>query len=504
MFTRLKMLVDLKLAAALLLFQGCLTTLCIAQQPQPDLRQSVVQITVTTRFPNFYQPWLKQPGNSSGSGSLIGGNRVLTNAHVVSYASQIYVQGYQSAERVAAKVLYMDSNIDLAVLQIEDATFSEKRPAIQISDELPKSGAAVSVYGFPVGGNELSTTEGVVSRIEFAPFFNGSGALRIQVDAAINPGNSGGPAIAGGKLIGVAFSKAAQAENIGYLIAAEEVKAFLTDIEDGRVDGRAQWLHQFQPLENDAIRSFFKLEKGIKGVLITGLHGPKDQQLPLNIGDILTHVGGHPIDNDGKVNVGESLRVPFFYHVPRLARNGKVELTIRRDSQSQEISLPVSSKPSLLVNVSPNEYPRYFIYGPLAFSAVTAAMAEKLPPQLHSMLLSRNSPFMIRKSEPPAFPGEELVVVPSNAFSSPLTKGYGSPALATLESINGEKVKNLAHAATLIRQAKDEFILCKFADHGVGSIVFRRSEVEAATESILQDNGIRSDCSDDLRAIWSK
>ena len=57
--------------------------------------------------------------------------------------------------------------------------------------------------------------------------------LRIQTDAAINPGNSGGPAIAGDKMIGLAFSRLGDADNIGYIIPNEEIDLFLRDIADG-------------------------------------------------------------------------------------------------------------------------------------------------------------------------------------------------------------------------------------------------------------------------------
>ena len=48
-----------------------------------------------------------------------------------------------------------------------------------------------------------------------------------QIDAAINPGNSGGPAVADGKIVGLVYSKIVQGENIGYLLAADEVRMFL-------------------------------------------------------------------------------------------------------------------------------------------------------------------------------------------------------------------------------------------------------------------------------------
>lgn len=66
------------------------------------------------------------------------------------------------------------------------------------------------------GGDNISVTKGVVSRVEPTQYVHGATQLMaIQIDAAINPGNSGGPAIMGDKVAGVAFQNLAGAENIG-------------------------------------------------------------------------------------------------------------------------------------------------------------------------------------------------------------------------------------------------------------------------------------------------
>ena len=99
-----------------------------------------------------------------GTGFVIDGKRILTNAHVVSYPSQIYVQPYQSSEKFLAKVIAVSSTIDLAVLSIEDETFFNDRPALVLDEGLPRVKAPVNVYGFPVGGDQMSVTEGISSR----------------------------------------------------------------------------------------------------------------------------------------------------------------------------------------------------------------------------------------------------------------------------------------------------------------------------------------------------
>ncbi len=465
-----------------------------------DIRNSVVQISSTLRLPNYLQPWNKRSSTVTGTGTILKGGRVLTNAHVVMFASQIYVQGFQGAERVEAKPLFIAPNIDLALLQIEDEEFYAKRPSLEISPQLPLNGQSVKVYGYPIGGSDLSTTEGVVSRIELAPMFNGAMALRIQVDAAVNPGNSGGPAISDGRMIGVVFSKAKQAESTGYLIAGEEVVAFLQDIEDGSYDGRPQWMHSFQSLENESLREFHGLNKDTGGVLIKQIHGDEEKSA-LKVGDIVTSIQGQPISKDGKATVTDSLRLPFFYFVPKSSKAAAISLEVIRDGKTQAIEIAMDTELSRVIGYEPH-YPRYFLCGPIVFTQATSGLVNSFPPQLVTPMLHRFSPLLLRIADSPSFDGEELVTISSNPFASPLMKGYNSPTLATLTTINGEAVKNLEHAAQLVHNCKAEFIRFEFADRGVDSLVFRRAALEAATEAVLQDNGIRSQYSDDLRAVF--
>src|SRR6516165_7781442 len=102
------------------------------------IRESVVKISATMRFPDILRPWTKQsPREASGTGVIISGKHILTNAHVVLYASQLFVESQQSSDKLTASVEAVSPGMDLAVLKLDDESFFDKRPPLARVTTLP-------------------------------------------------------------------------------------------------------------------------------------------------------------------------------------------------------------------------------------------------------------------------------------------------------------------------------------------------------------------------------
>jgi hypothetical protein len=69
--------------------------------------------------------------------------------------------------------------------------------------------------------------------------------------------------------------------------------------------------------------------------------------------------------------------------------------------------------------------------------------------------------------------------------------------------VNDIPIKSLGHLVEVLRDAKDEFIIIAFDLRGGETMVFPRAQMLAATEEILTDNGVRSQGSPDMLAIWN-
>jgi S1-C subfamily serine protease len=465
----------------------------------------VVKITATLRYPDILHPWTKQnPRDISGTGVVIGDKRILTNAHVVLYSSQLFVESQQSGDKLSAKVEAVSPGMDLAVIRLEDESFFEKRPPLERVQSFPEIKDSVTVYGYPQGGASLSVTKGIVSRIEFASYGDGSGGLRIQVDAPINPGNSGGPALVDGKMIGLVFSKISQADNIGYIIPCEEIDLFLKDIADGKYDGKPSFHDRFQTLENPALRGFLQLDRKTQGMIV---HSPAETKAdyPLKPWDLITRIGDKDIDNVGMVRIKENLRLNFQYMIQKTVKDGKVPLSIVRGGKAMNIELPVNSHWPMLIESFQGRYPSFFVYGPLVFSTASrefCAALERPGGTVAGALAIIGSPLVTRRGDRPAFEGEELVIITSPMFPSSISKGYDNPFSKVVKEVNGVKVRNLRHFVELLRDTKSRYTTIAFDDRYSETMVFDHQQTLKATEDVLSDNGIRQQSSDDLITVW--
>jgi S1-C subfamily serine protease len=470
------------------------------------VESAVVKIFSTTRNPDVNRPWARQaPADVTGSGVVIDGHRILTNAHVIAYAGQVQVQANREGDKYAAHVAAVAPGIDLAVLTLDDETFFQHHAPLERSGALPQIKDAVLAYGFPLGGTSLSITKGIVSRIEFADYHVNAAGLRVQIDAAINPGNSGGPATVGDRMIGLAFSTLLGAQNIGYIIPNEEIEIFLRDIADGHYDGKPNLHDELQTLESPALRSYLKLDRSVHGAVV---HRPfrSDPAYPLHEWDVVKAVAGVPVDDEGMVLVDGNLRLDLRYQVQHAARDGAVTLTIARGGKTLDVKVPVQAERPSLLKPLDGAYPSYFIYGPVVFTRATTDLvgglrAGHLGGGLSVMLMS--SPLLTQLFDVPSAEREELVVIPAPLFPHPTSKGYGGVVGSVVDTVNGVKVKSLKHLVQLLRDLRDEFVVIRMDSKRDGEgLVLRRAEIAAATEEILSDNGVRAQGSPDMMAVW--
>lgn len=318
------------------------TSLCYGQNSSYE--KSVVMIMSVKQEYDFSAPWKKGPtGRGVGSGFIIKGNQILTNAHNVANQRYIEVKKQNMAQRFPAKVLFVGHDCDLALVTVTDQSFFSGTEPLTFGP-LPEINSTVQTCGFPVGGRQVSVTEGVVSRLETSTYSHNPASehLVVQTDAAINPGNSGGPVLQNGKVVGVAFQGLKTADNIGYMIPTTIIDHFMTDIKDGTYDGFGSFgISLFPGLHNSGYKSFLKIPVDQDGIVITSVMINSTYYDILKPGDVLTEIDGFNIDNDGRIRI-DGLSLELNEALDRKQIGQKVSLSFYRNGELNQKELIVS------------------------------------------------------------------------------------------------------------------------------------------------------------------
>jgi S1-C subfamily serine protease len=451
-----------------------------------DVYKSVLRIEVATQVPDYETPW--NSGRFSGgigTGFLIGKNKILTNAHVVSNARRILITVYGSPKKYPAKVEYIAHDCDLALLSVEDFKDFEGFPTFDFGD-VPVLESQVRVIGYPVGGERLSVTRGVVSRIDFQPYSHSraDAHLVVQIDAAINPGNSGGPVVQDGKVVGVAFQGLRQADNTGYIIPTPVVRRFLKDIEDGKYDSYADFGISHFPLHNPAMRKALGLQNDGNGVLITNVIPTGSSDGVLKSGDILMALDGKTVDSAGKINIdGEN--VDLNEVVERKYSGDKVAVRYLREGSWNDIDIVL--KPlswSRMYAVEYEKKPRYLVFSGLVFQPLDTNLFAAS--KFENVTLRRLYTDYVPKG---LFKKHQDIVVLTRVESDPVTSQISGFTGLVVDKINGVEVRDLAHAHELLHpQDVPEFFVIELFD-AERPIIIPSASVAAANER-MQKNGM--------------
>ncbi|HIP40928.1 MAG TPA: serine protease [Campylobacterales bacterium] len=475
----------------LLLIIGILGSTVDASETSPKIENSIVKIYTVSKQPNYLEPWNSRTLRSNGSGSIISGERILTNAHVVANQTFLEVKKYGDTKRYQAKVLEVSHEIDLALLEVLDKHFFEDTKPLTFGT-LPKMQDNVTVYGYPMGGNTISISRGIVSRIEHNRYaHSGQSFLSIQIDAAINPGNSGGPTISDGKIVGVVMQQITMSQNIGYMVPVDVVEHFLKDLKDGRHDGFPRLGIYTEKIENPTQKEYYKLDEKLGGILVIAIMHNSPFKDVLKKEDIITAIDGHKIESDGTVAFRTNQYTHFKYYIDIHQYGDEVTLDILRKGKKIVLKVRLSKDASQAnFTYAKQEYdkmPSYFMLGGYVFSPLTKNLLNSSP-QPHLPLRYGATKFPTKKKQ-------EIVIL-LKVLASSLSRGDHGIGFWKIDKVNSKSFKDFGEFYRLVMGNKDKHIILE--DEDGSKIIIDREKALGIQEILLKRYSIKSVKSDDL------
>ncbi|GLJ45098.1 hypothetical protein SUGI_0949380 [Cryptomeria japonica] len=455
---------------------------------------AVVKVYCTHSEHDYSLPWQKQRQyTSTGSAFMIGGRKLLTNAHCVEHHTQVKVKRRGDDTKFVATVLAKGVECDIALLSVESEEFWQGTEPLCFG-RLPCLQDAVTVVGYPLGGDTISVTKGVVSRIEVTSYAHGAAdLLGIQIDAAINSGNSGGPAFnENGECIGVAFQvyRSDDAENIGYVIPTTVVSHFLNDYEkNGKYTGFPCLGVLLQKLENPALRECLNVPSN-EGVLIRAVEPTSPANQVLKAGDVIVSFDGVAVANEGTVPFRFSERIAFGYLISEKYTGDTAEIGIIREGKKMNVITTLKPRVHLVPYHIEGVQPSYLIVAGLVFTPLSEPLIDDECEESMGLRLLAKARYSL-----PQFEGEQIVIL-SQILASEVNIGYENMSNQQVLKCNGIRVKNIRHLAHLVDSCKNKYLIFEFEDKLL--VVLERQAASLKTPQILKDYGIACERSPDL------
>jgi S1-C subfamily serine protease len=476
---------------------------CMIASPlyaQTHVREATVKIYTVYKSHSYNEPWqLSGQMSRTGSGCIITGRRILTDAHVVADSTFIQVKRAGQARRYTAEVEAVAHECDLAILKVaHDAFFSDITP-VELGS-LAEVRDKVAVYGFPRGGDELCITEGVVSRVEHQHYtHSGAYLLTCQIDAAINHGNSGGPVIKDNRIVGVAF-QAGNGENIGYMVPAPVIKHFLKDMDDGKYDGIPDLAVSFQKMENPDIRLKYRMSKEQTGILVNKTYPGSPVERILKSGDVILSIDGTDVENDGTIEFRNGDRTSFLYLIQNRFVDDTVEFKILRDGQIErfkaKLTIPINSC-RLVPQKQYGVAPTYYILGGLVFEPLTYNLLNVWAKTWGKKGVLSNLVNYYLRGEPTHDRRQLVVLV--KVLADEINTGYHNLMCNIISCVNGKKVSTMKDLVNAL-EGNDAKYHTIVDDYGY-KIILHKDKVNKRNGAILKKYKIDSDRSEDLLTL---
>jgi len=417
------------------------------------IEQSVFRITNFQQIPDWQSPWkIKSNTKGQGSGFLIKNNLILTNAHVVSNSRMLLINKTSSPEPFVADVVSIAHDSDLALLKVREERFYLGLKPLELGN-IPKLRSRVIAYGYPIGGKELSRTQGVVSRIEFGTYIHSGidSHLLIQTDSAINPGNSGGPVTQFDKVIGVAFQSNLRLNDVGYFIPIPLIRRFLNDIKDGEYSGVPEIGIEISSLVNRHYRNYLNLPKNLSGVLIDRVIPNSSADGVLFKDDVMTKIENSLIDEAGMVRYGEQ-QVAFFIEAENMQIGDQLKIQVWRNDELHNLSMILKPPPfGIEMRNSYDKLPEYLIFGGLVFTILNRNYIN-LPGNMTPSLAYEH---WYRELERPGTRNEQAIVI-SKVLPASVNSGYTNYRNFIVNTLNGHPVNTLKDLNKILKNLSSD------------------------------------------------
>ena len=415
--------------------------------PGALLSQNLVRVTSTTQPYDFTRPWSKRaPLSRRALGAVLKGNRVLVTAECVANATYIELETPDGERKQPARVVCVDYEADLALLQPESDDFLKDQPGLAFAT--PHVGDSLAVLQLEANGNLLSS-KGQMTTAEVVRYPIDDTSLlvgRLNVSLQVRETVLSLPLLKDGSLAGLMLRYDSQSGLLDF-IPATVVEHFINDSIKMPYEGFPRMGCSFAVTRDPQLRRFLDLNGSKGGVLITQIlkDGPAEKA-GVQKGDVLLEIAGNPIDSDGNYRDTDYGRISLGHLVSTKHFEGQlVKIRVSRAGKFLNLEVPVAHRHSEKYLSEPyiiDRAPRYYVLGGLVLEELSRQYLKEFGGDwIHKAPLELVNIDRTQGEGPEE--KRKRVVVLTRVLPSDLTVGYEDLRHILVTAINGKPLNSL-------------------------------------------------------------
>lgn len=457
--------VPLALAAAFVLAIGLTARAdapaLAATVPAPiPTADSLVRVNSTSQTYNFLKPWTKRPPSTRrGIGVVLEGGRVLVTAELVANHTYVELERASASRKVAADVVRVDYESNLALLAPADAKFLADAPAVKLADGV-RIGTRVNVVQLESNGS-AAFTPGVVTTISVAPYPSEGIALlgyRISAPLQYRENSFTLPVFDGDRLAGLLMRYDARSQSAD-LVSQPVIANFLARAGEEPYRGFPRAGLSFAPTRDPQFRRYLDLEDRSGVYVVSVQTGSPAEKSGLRKGDVILSVDGADIDADGNFTHPDFGRIPFSFLVSTAHQpGGAIPLKVLREGRETALSLPLEPRdPATVISETAinDAAPRYYVLGGLVFQELSRSYLREWGVDWRASAPPRLVYLDEFQDELPADRGK--IVFLSEVLPADANVGFEDVSSIVVEKINGRPIRRLEDIAEAAKHPEGGF-----------------------------------------------
>src|SRR5256714_5380325 len=457
---------------------------------------SLVRVNVTGQGYDYFRPWQKKaPFSKRALGAVLSKVRVLVTADLVANQNFVELERAESGEKTAANVQVIDYEANLALLEPTEKTFLDGITPLEITPDTVVGDRLAAWQLEPTGA--LLATEGLVTTIQMMPYPIDIGQFltyRVSIPMQYRENSYTVPLVKNNKLAGLLLRYDSRSQLLD-AIPAPIINHFLKEAESQKYRGFPFAGFSFFPTRDPELRAYAGEKGKSAGVYISNVEpGTPAMKAGMQVGDVVTSVGDHAIDQNGnyvdplygKIEFTNLLTahayagdtVPF--HIERNGKPMQLNVTLEHRDTKDYVSPPYNL----------DQPPRYFVVGGLIFQELSRQYLKEW-----GLNWQREAPqrfVYMDHFQSELFPDRNRrVVILSQVLPANSTIGYDDLAYLTVTKVNGKEIKSLEDLAEAVKHPIESFIKIE-TEEDPKQIELDASQVASEAHELQENYGISS------------